>query len=96
MTRSRIVRPPTCPAWCVQRHGERLGEDDSIHVSGELLVRGLSLRLCSSVDPATHETEGPYVLVGPEEFTLHQADALIDALTQLVDAGMALTRREGA
>jgi hypothetical protein len=38
-------------------------------------------------DPSTGEREGPYVLVGAEEFSLHEADALIDALTQLVDRG---------
>lgn len=89
-------RPLGCPVWCMQRHGIRLGEDDHIHVSGELLVRGTSLRLCSTVDPATQEADGPYVLIGSEEYTLHQADALIDALTQLVDEGMGITRREGA
>jgi hypothetical protein len=80
----------------VQRHGIRQGEDDSIHVSRELLVRGTSLRLCTTVDPTTTEVEGPYVLVGSEEYSLHEADALIDALTQLVDEGMAISRPEGA
>ena len=36
------------------------------------------------------------MLLGAEEYTLHEADALIDALTQLVDEGLGLTRREGA
>ena len=91
--RPETGRPLTCPAWCVQRHGIRQGEDDTIHVSGELLVRGTSLRLCTTIDPATQQVEGPYVLLGGEEYTLHQADALIDALTQLVDEGMAVSRR---
>ena len=89
-------RPPGCPTWCVQRHGIREGEDDAIHVSGELLVRGTSLRLCTTIDPATLQGDGPYVLVGGEEYSLHEADALIDALTQLVDEGMGLTRRARA
>jgi hypothetical protein len=80
----------------VQRHGTRQGEDDQIHVSVELLVRGTSLRLCTTIDPATQQADGPYVVVGPDEYTLHEADALIDALTQLVDEGMGVTRREGA
>ena len=36
------------------------------------------------------------VFIGGEEYTLHEADALIDALTQLVDEGLTLTRRAGA
>lgn len=90
------VRPDHCPTWCVQEHGIRVGEDDATHVSVELLVRGTSLRLCTTIDPSTHEAEGPYVLIGGEEYTLHEADALIDALTQLVDEGLGLTRRAGA
>ena len=89
-------RPAHCPPWCVQPHGTLQGEDEHTHVSGELLVRGKSLRLCSTTDPATLRAEGPYVLVDSDEYTLHEADALIDALTQLVDEGMGVTRREGA
>ena len=89
-------RPPSCPAWCVQRHGIRPGEDDLVHVSGVLLVRGTSLRLCTTIDPVTQAADGPYILMGAEEYTLHEADVLIDALTHLVDAGMELTRPEGA
>jgi len=98
MTSTRLAtqRPAHCPPWCVQRHGIRQGEDDAIHVSGELLVRGTSLRLCTTIDPATLQGDGPYVLVGGEEYSLHEADALIDALTQLVDEGMGLTRRARA
>ena len=95
-TQVKAERPSTCPTWCVQRHGVQVGEDDAIHVSVELLVRGTSLRLCTTIDPTTQQTDGPYVLVGGEEYTLHEADALIDALTQLVDEGMGLTRRAGA
>jgi hypothetical protein len=80
----------------VQRHGIQQGEDDTIHVSVELLVRGVSLRLCTTIDPETQQADGPYVLLGGEEYTLHEADALIDALTQLVDAGMGVTRPAGA
>lgn len=95
-TQVKAARPPGCPSWCVQQHGIRQGEDDTIHVSVELLVRGVSLRLCTTIDPVTEQTDGPYVLLGGEEYTLHEADALIDALTQLVDAGMGVTRRAGA
>ncbi|HET8596013.1 MAG TPA: hypothetical protein VFM07_12250 [Intrasporangium sp.] len=95
-TKVEAVRPPNCPTWCVQRHGIQQGEDDAIHVSVELLVRGASLRLCTTIDPETQQADGPYVLLGGEEYTLHEADALIDALTQLVDAGMGVTRPAGA
>lgn len=95
-TKVEATRPPTCPTWCVQRHGIRQGEDDSIHVSVELLVRGVSMKLCATIDPNAQLSEGPYLLLGAEEYTLHEADALIDALTQLVDEGLGLTRREGA
>lgn len=80
-------RPETCPAWCALSHGRHRGEDDSVHVSGALMVRRTVLRLCMTHDATTGEQEGPYVLVGAEEFSLHEADALIDALTQLVDRG---------
>ncbi|WP_404391229.1 DUF6907 domain-containing protein [Humibacillus xanthopallidus] len=89
-------RPASCPTWCVQQHGIRTGEDDAIHVSGELLVRGTSLRLCTTIDPATEQVDGPYVLLGGDEYTLHEADALIDALTHLVDEGVGVIRRAGA
>ena len=38
---------------------------------------------------------GPYVLVGAEEYSLHEADALIDALTQLVDRGTGVSSPAG-
>ena len=95
-TKIEAARPASCPSWCVQQHGIRQGEDDAIHVSVELLVRGVSLRLCATIDPVTEQADGPYVLLGAEEYTLHEADALIDALTQLVDEGLGVTRRAGA
>ena len=44
----KASRPADCPTWCVQEHGIRQGEDDAIHVSVELSVRGTSLRLCTT------------------------------------------------
>jgi hypothetical protein len=89
-------RPETCPSWCALDHGRHPGEDDIVHVSGALMVRRTVLRLCMTHDPATDKQEGPYVLVGAEEFSLHEADALIDALTQLVDRGAEVSPRAGA
>lgn len=89
-------RPSTCPSWCALDHGRHAGEDDIVHVSGALMVRRTVLRLCMTHDPATDTREGPYVLLGAEEFSLHEADALIDALTQLVDLGAEVSPRAGA
>ena len=90
------IRPATCPAWCAVGHSRRPGEDDTVHVSGALMVRRTVLRLCMTHDPKTGEHEGPYVLVDSEEYSLHEADALIDALTQLVDRGSEVSPRAGA
>lgn len=81
-----------CPAWCTVKHGEHQGEDDLVHVGGALLVRRTVLLLCSSVDPKTGEQDGPMVHVGGEEYTLYEAEALIDALTHLVDEGTGRTQ----
>jgi hypothetical protein len=89
-------RPVTCPSWCALDHGRHPGEDDTVHVSGALMVRRTVLRLCMTYDSSTGDREGPYVLVGAEEFSLHEADALIDALTQLVDRGAEVSPRGGA
>ncbi|MEJ7774998.1 MAG: hypothetical protein WKF72_09345 [Nocardioidaceae bacterium] len=86
-------RPATCPSWCAIRHGVVKGEDNNVHVSGALLVRRTVLRLCATIDPETGAVDGPHVLVGSEEYSLHEADALIDALTQLVDEGAEVTPR---
>ena len=77
----------TCPSWCVRRHGEEATDDDRVHVSGALMVRRTVLRLCLTVDPESRDLDGPYVLVGNNEYTLHEADVLIAALTELVDEG---------
>lgn len=93
------VSSPGCPAWCTAMHGVLQGEDDHVHVGGRLLVRETALRLCATVDPRTGATEGPFVLVGSEEYTLHEAEAMAAALTQLVDQGRAsfpAQRAEGA
>ncbi len=81
-----------CPAWCGVTHGQLTGEEDLVHLSGELLVRDTLLRLCADGDSA----HGPYVLVGHDEFSLHEAEALIAALTQLVDQGSESVSRAGA
>jgi hypothetical protein len=53
------------------------------------MVRKTVLRLCTTIESVANTEDGPYVLVGDEEFTLHEAEALLAALTQLVDQGRA-------
>jgi hypothetical protein len=96
LDKSSPGRPATCPPWCALRHGRHPGEDDTLHLSVALMVRRTVLRLCMTHDPDTDTSEGPFVLVGTEEYSVHEADALIDALTQLVEQGSELTRRAGA
>jgi hypothetical protein len=92
-----VGRPDACPPWCTARHGSQSGEEDRLHVSPVLLVRGMPVRLCTTIDPESARNDGPYVLIGSDEYTLYEADALIDALTQLVDdAGTGITRRAEA
>ena len=90
------VRPAACPEWCASKHGQHGGEDDHVHVSGARVVRRTVLRLCESVDPDTGARDGPYVLLGSDEFTLAEAHALVDALTRLIDDGMGVSLRAEA
>ena len=86
MAPTRDVRTPdSCPDWCVIRHGVARGTEAQVHIGGALLVRRTVLRLCTTVDGSAGTEDGPFVLLGSSEFTLHEAEALIAALTQLVD-----------
>lgn len=49
------------------------------------------LRLVTAVDTQYETQDGPFVLVGEQEYTLHEAEVLIAALTQLVDEARATT-----
>lgn len=88
--------PAGCPTWCALHHGRHHRENDQVHASGALMVRHTVLRLWLKHDPATGVQDGPYVLLGTEEYSLHEADALVDALTQLVDRAAEVTPRAGA
>lgn len=83
-----------CPPWCALHRGGREVQEsgDVVHISGPLIVKGTELRLASSVDPDTRAPDGPHVYVGGEEYTLYQAEVLIDALTHLVDEGSGRTQ----
>ena len=91
---SELPDGEACPPWCTSRHGAQAGEEDLVHLGGALRIRSTLLRLCVSTDPRTGVVDGPYVLLVPGgrrdeaiEYTLHEAEALLDALTQLVEQG---------
>ncbi len=75
-----------CPTWCTTRHGQLVGDDDQVHVGAPVQIRGTVVRLCVGFDAMTGGPEGPYVLVGPAEYTVHEAEELATALTGLVEA----------
>ena len=70
----------SCPAWCTTRHGRLVGEETWVHTSAELMAGGHRCRLCQGPG------EPAYLLVDGHEMTLHQAEAWVSALTQLLDA----------
>lgn len=81
--------PGTCPPWCVQSHGHAEGDDTRVHVGEPVyLSSGISARLCMSVDPVGHVEDGPFVLVGEEEYTLKEALSLGDALIAMAQLGV--------
>ena len=75
-----MTRSTSCPAWCATRHGQLAGEDAQVHVSVELLAGDRRCRLCQGAG------EAPYLLVDGREMALHEAEAWVSALTQLLDA----------
>lgn len=88
MDMSTRMAMPDCPEWCAVRH-RAPQEVDHVHLGGTLLVRDTELRLLSTIDSTANTQDGPYVLVGDAEFTLHEAEALLAALTQLVNQAQA-------
>lgn len=86
-------RPSFCPSWCVRHHGELLGEDDTVHVSRSIWIRDVLVRLCATIGPDGGRPDGPYLMVGAEEFTLTEAAQLGDVVSRLVEEGSAVTHR---
>jgi hypothetical protein len=84
-------RPTGCPAWCVRRHGDQLGEEDLVHLSKSTFVRNVLVRLCATIDPHTGGQDGPYILVGGDEYTLAEGSDLADILAALVRQGRGVT-----
>ena len=89
MTMSFVSRHDTCPTWCVTEHGQLDGEEDHLHTGAGLrLAQGVTAHLCATVDPDTGDTDGPYILVDSEEWTLEQARSIghaLIAITQQAD-----------
>ena len=77
-----MTRATSCPAWCTTRHGQLAGEEALVHVSAELLAGDRRCRLCQGPG------EPPYLLVDGREMALHEAEAWVSALTQLLDAAV--------
>lgn len=74
-----MSRPASCPAWCTTRHGQLVGEDGEVHVSVTLLGGECRVQLCAAPLAA------PYLLLDGREVALHEAEALVSALVQLLD-----------
>ena len=90
MSSTDMQSQAACPEWCTRRHA---AEDDAahVHVSGALQVRRTMLRLVMTGESELGVQDGPFVLVGDQEYTLHEAEVLIGSLIQLVDQGRAAT-----
>lgn len=71
----------SCPPWCVQTHDSDEPDQGQVHIGEPLhLSDGVTARLCMSVDARGQVEDGPYVLVGEEEYTLEEVSALGAAL----------------
>lgn len=91
MTMMSASQSNTCPTWCVTEHGQFYGEEDHLHTgAGVRLGHGHTAHcaLCATVDPSSGETDGPYIIVAAQEWTLEQARSIghaLIALTEQVD-----------
>lgn len=81
------------PAWCVLPHGRYTEEEDQVHLSDSAFVHSTMVRLCMTINPVTGAQDGPFVLLGTDEYTLEDAATLVQALSGLlVAAGRDPTR----
>lgn len=82
----------SCPSWCANGHGVHRGEEDWLHLSEPLpIAEGVSARLCLSIDPLTRAQDGPYIVIGAQEYTLPQAQALGASLLAMANQGADLS-----
>ena len=96
MTHTEEGPPDGCPAWCVLPARLGTGRAHRMHSSGSLRVGPTVMRLCSTSTPTVAAGGVPFIVVGRQRYTLWEAEALIDALTQLVDSGLGITPRAEA
>jgi hypothetical protein len=88
MSANAVPSSAGCPAWCTIEHGVFNGEDDHLHTSAPLYLTGtVTAILCATIDPATGATDGPYLHVDGEEWTLDHTRSIGQALIALADAG---------
>jgi hypothetical protein len=90
------ARARHCPGWCVLQHERFTGEEDLVHVSEPQSVRNTVVRLCMTVEPATGRHDGPYVLLGGDEYSLDEAADLVEVLRELLGVGRLSSRRAGS
>jgi hypothetical protein len=77
---------PSCPSWCVELHATVEADDVRVHIGEPVhLSDGVAARLCMSVDALGEVEDGPFVLVGEEEYTLEEAIALGGALIAMAE-----------
>ena len=70
MSSSILERVDTCPPWCTAVHGTYTDDLDALHSADEVpLASSLTAQLCCSVDPLTGEVDGPFIVVGREEWS---------------------------
>ena len=82
----------SCPSWCANGHGVHRGEEDWLHLSEPLpIAEGVSARLCLSIDPLTRDRDGPYIVIGSQEYTVPQAQALGASLLAMASQGADLS-----
>ena len=96
MPRATDSRLPTYPPWCVLQQQLPTGQRHRAHRSTSLRVGPTLMWLHAPAAAGTVGTGTPVVLMGRRRYTLYEAEALIDALTQLVDSGHGLTPVAGS
>jgi hypothetical protein len=70
-----------CPAWCTRDHDALDGEEAWLHVGRPQTPDGEAGPLLAMTrEPGTGVVDGPWVLVGDDEYSLEQAKALGTAL----------------
>ena len=86
MTTTQFHHHPSCPSWCVNRHGLLDGEEDWVHTGWVTATAGgVMVKLTISIDPNTQAVDGPYIVLGDEVLTIDDARFLGHRLTEMAD-----------